>query len=255
MSDISRNENLSKRRRTAEDESLFTDVTIPLSLPTFPRTIQPCELASEELGVQQEADFSTEYIPQSSAPLTGSETNGKHRDGSRFHSEDFGHEPSHSSQPHGPIEFIDNEELEMDSMWNEVCEALIAESNEHELRDWGSTEEEDSDQFEDIVENMTLPNTIDTLPHEAERLDLREEPPAANIKSSCEQEKLYPGSRVTIGAVMVLITLYAIKYDLTGEAITHLLQFISLLLPTGNTLLCSIHFEILKRTSTNWRAQ
>ena len=234
MSTVPRNEKCSKRRRTTEDESLFTDVTILLSLPNLPRTIQPCELASEELGVQQEAAFSTAYTAQSNSPSRGSETIGHHGDNSKFQSEDFAYKPS---QPHYPIDFLDNDELELDSMWNDVCETLIAESSEHELRDWGSAEEEDG-QFEEIVEHMTLSQTIDTLSHETTSLDSGKEPPAPNdiTKSSREQEKLYPGAQVTVGAVMVLLTLYAIKYDLTGEAITHLLQFISLLLPSGNIL-------------------
>ena len=230
MSNVLRNEN--KRRRMAEDESLFTDVTIPLSLPSLPRTIQPCEMVSEELVVQQEVHFSTEYITQSTALLSGSEHIGNHGDSLKFQSEDFSDE---RSQPHCPIEFFD-EEMDLDSMWNDVCETLIAESSERELRNWGSTREEDSDQFEEIVEEMTLKKTIDTSSYEAASLDPRKEPPAANSKPSSEQEKLYPGARVTIGAVMVLLTLYAIKYDLTGEAITHLLQFISFLLPSGNIL-------------------
>ena len=233
MSNIPKNEKCSKRQRTTEDESLFTEVNIPLSLPNLPHTIQQCELASEELGVQQEAAFSTGCTAQSTSPLRGSETFGRHGDNSELQSEDFGYEPS---QPHYPIDFLDNDELELDSMWNDVCETLIAESSESELRDWGSFEEEDG-QFEEIVEHMTLPQVIDTLTPEATSLDLGKESPAPNeTKSSSEQEKLYPGAKVTIGAVMVLLTLYAIKYDLTGEAITHLLQFISLLLPSGNIL-------------------
>ena len=35
---------------------------------------------------------------------------------------------------------------------------------------------------------------------------------------------------------MVLLTLYVIKYDLTGDSSHHLLQFISLILPSGNIL-------------------
>ena len=121
-------------------------------------------------------------------------------------------------------------------MWNDVCETLIAESNERELWEWGSAEEEDG-QFEEIVEHMTLLQTFDTLSHEVTSSDSGKESPAPNnTKSSSEQEKLYSGAKVTIGAVMVLLTLYAIKYDLTGEAITHLLQFISLLLLSGNIL-------------------
>lgn len=216
----------SKRPRT-EDESLFTDVTIPLSLPSLQHTIQPCELAPEELEVQQEFDFSTQHNTAST------ETIRIQGDSSKSSSEDFGQE---TFQAHCTIKFIDEEELDLDSMWNDVCETLIAESSECELRDWGSSEEDDDDQFENIiVEDMTLPRTENTSFPEA-GVDSCEEPPAENIKSSTEQEKLYPGARVNIGAVMVLLTLYVIKYDLTGEAITHLLQFISLLLPPGNGL-------------------
>lgn len=233
MSTVPRNEKCSKRRRTTEDESLFTDVAIPLSSPNLLRMIQPCELPSEELGVQQEAAFHTGYTSQSTSPLTASETIGHHADNSEFQSEDFGYEPS---QPRYPIDFLDNYEQELDSMWNDVCETLIAESNERELWEWGSAEEEDG-QFEEIVEHMTLSQTFDTLSHEVTSLDSGKESPApSNTKSSSEQEKLYPRAKVTIGAVMVLFTLYAIKYDLTGEAITHLLQFISLLLLSGNIL-------------------
>ena len=84
---------------------------------------------------------------------------------------------------------------------------------------------------------MTLPQTMDTLSYEVTSLDSGKESPAPNnTKSSSEQETLYLGANVTIGAVMVLLTLYAIRYDLTGKAITHLLQFILLLLPSGNIL-------------------
>lgn len=97
MSNVPRNEKGSKRQRTTEDESLFTDVTIPLSLPSLPRTIQPCELASEELGVQQEAAFNTGYTAQSTTPLRGSEAIGHQGDNSELQSGDFSHE---LSQPH-----------------------------------------------------------------------------------------------------------------------------------------------------------
>ena len=69
--------------------------------------IQPCELPSEELGVQQEAAFHTGYTSQSTSPLTASETIGHLADNSEFQSEDFGYEPS---QPHYPIDFLDNDE-------------------------------------------------------------------------------------------------------------------------------------------------
>lgn len=44
-------------------------------------------------------------------------------------------------------------------MWNNVCETLIAESDERDLRDWVSTEEDDDD-FEEVIEDMTLSETV-----------------------------------------------------------------------------------------------
>ena len=49
-------------------------------------------------------------------------------------------------------------------------------------------------------------------------------------------EPLYPGANVSIGVVMVVLTIYAIKYALMGNVVTHLLQLISLILPSGNVL-------------------
>jgi len=95
-------------------------------------------------------------------------------------------------------------------MGNDMCETLITESSERELRDWGSNEEEDS-QFEEVFEHMTLSQAIDTLSNEAMSLDSGKDSPAPNIKPSSEQEKLYPRVRVTIGAVMVLLTLYMLS--------------------------------------------
>ena len=193
---------------------IFTDAAITLSLPNLPRMIQLCESTSKELGVQEEAAFSTEYTAQSTSPFRGYETIEQHGDNSSFQSEDFGHEPF---QPHYPIDFLDNNKLELDSMRNDVCETLIAESSECELWDWGSTDEDDG-QFEEIVEHMTQPQTINTLSHEAMSLDSRKESPAPNnTKLSSKQEKLYLGANMTTGAVMVLLTLYTIKYDLAGE--------------------------------------
>ena len=218
MSTNSRRANKSKRLRTevnAAEESSFTDISIPLSLS------------------------SSQQIPSDDSVLSPSSFN--------LESHQLEHECGHEilEMPHPPNESADesfNEnELELDSMWNEVFHTLVAQTDERELRDWEMTmtEEDDSD-FEEVREEMTLTETADPLLGVGVDLDdqrSRESSEQTDAgKTSSENQILYPGARVTIGAVMVLLTLFAIKYDLTGEAITHLLQLITLILPSGNIL-------------------
>ena len=101
------------------------------------------------------------------------------------------------------------------------------------------TEEGNSD-FEEVSKEITLPETVHPLLRVG--VDLDDQPSSESFgstdagKSFSENQILYPEARVTIGAVIVLFTRFAIKYDLTSEAITHLLQMITLILPSGNIL-------------------
>ena len=218
MSTNSRRANKSKRLRTevnAAEESSFTDISIPLSLS------------------------SSQQIPSDDSVLSPSSFN--------LESHQLEHECGHEilEMPHPPNESADesfNEnELELDSMWNEVFHTLVAQTDERELRDWEMTmsEEDDSD-FEEVRDEMTLTETADPLLGVGVDLDDQRSSESSGQtdagKTSSENQILYPGARVTIGGVMVLLTLFAIKYDLTGEAITHLLQLITLILPSGNIL-------------------
>lgn len=215
MSKNSKRAQKPKRRRTevdptVEDESIFSDVSIPLSLPSLPKQTTSDDLLSPSL-------FNIENQPE----------------------EEIAREIL--EKPQSSNDSFDENELELDSMWNEVYDSLISQTDERELRDWetATTEEHDSD-FEEVSEEITLTESDDPLRDarvdfdEQIRCEASEE--SSIGKSSSENQTLYPGARVTIGAVMVLLTLFAIKYDLTGEAITHLLQLITLILPSGNIL-------------------
>ena len=50
-------------------------------------------------------------------------------------------------------------------------------------------------------------------------------------------------AKVTVGAVMVLLSPFTIKYNITGDAVVHLLKLISLMLP--DTLVKYIHSPLL----------
>ena len=205
MSNNSRRANKPKRLRTeinpTEEDSSFTDIIIPLSLPSLPQQIPFDDLmpstSSFNLESQSSDECSDEIV----------------------------------EMPHISNESSNASEFELDSMWNEVYDTLVAQTDERELRDWEMTmSQEDESDFEEITfteyDYPLLGATVDSD-------DLGE----ANAgKTSTENQKLYPGARVTIGAVMVLLTLFAIRYDLTGEAISHLLQIITLILPSGNIL-------------------
>ena len=120
-------------------------------------------------------------------------------------------------------------------MWNEVCDTVIAQTDEYELRDWKTmTTLEDHDSgFEEVGEEIMITQTDDPLlglgldSDDQAQCESSGETNAAKISN--ENQAIYPGARVTLG-VMVLRTLYPIKHDLTGKAITNLL------LPSGNIL-------------------
>ena len=102
------------------------------------------------------------------------------------------------------------------------------------------TQEDHDSDFEEVSEEFTITQTDDLLlglgldSDDHVWCEYSGETNAA--KTSNENQAIYPGARVTLGAVMVLPTLYAIKHDLTGQAITNVLQLLTLILPSGNIL-------------------
>ena len=128
----------------------------------------------------------------------------------------------------------DDMEAELDSMWQEMFETPISDSEECDLRDC-ETAEDDGD-FEEVIEEVTL-TECDSSSEVSENIDGDSTArPEDRRETSNEKQPLYPGANVTIGALMVLLSLYAVKYDLTSEAITQLLKIISLILPCGKYL-------------------
>ena len=138
MSTNSRRANKSKRLRTevnAAEESSFTDISIPLSLSSLPQPI-----LSDD-SVLSPSSFSLE---------------------SHQSEHECGHEILEMPHPSNESadESCNENELELDSMWNEVFHTLVAQTDERELRDWEMTmtEEDDSD-FEEVSEEITLTET------------------------------------------------------------------------------------------------
>ncbi|CAG2218049.1 unnamed protein product [Mytilus edulis] len=56
-----------------------------------------------------------------------------------------------------------------------------------------------------------------------------------------DMEPLYPGSSVTVGAFMLLITIFCMKHNLVGDGILQLLNIIAFILPPGHQLCTSLH--------------
>ena len=94
-------------------------------------------------------------------------------------------------------------------MWNDVHEAIITESDGHDLRHLSeSTEEEEEDDYEKITNEMIFPKTINIALNNAKVFST---PVMESMTSSDEQNALYLGAKVSIGEVMVLLSLNAIK--------------------------------------------
>lgn len=102
---------------------------------------------------------------------------------------------------------------------------------------------EDGD-FIDVVEDLTFVERNHELndrkgtesTDKFSRSSLDEERADQDKNTPQDKQQLYPGAKVTIGAVMVLLSLFTIGYNITGEAIIHLLKLISLMLPCGHAL-------------------
>ena len=117
-----------------DEEYSFTEISIPLPLPSLPQQIP-----------------SDDSVPSSSSLNFES------------HPED---DCSHESFeiPHCSNESCNANELELDSMWNEVYDNLIAQTDERELRDWEMTmTQEDDGDYEEVSEEITLAETDDPL--------------------------------------------------------------------------------------------
>ena len=128
----------------------------------------------------------------------------------------------------------------LDVMWNDVLENITQEMEECDFRDTESDRligESDSE-FVDVVEELTFDNDWDesSETNEASGPDLPDTTAVNKEKNPPEKQPLYPGSRVTVGAVMVILSLFTIKYDITGDALASLLKLLSILLPCGQIL-------------------
>ena len=195
-----------------EEESSFADISIPLTLSSVPQNI----LSGDSLP------FPSSFNVESQS----------------------GDECNHGiwEMLHFPGKSCNENELVLDSMRNEVCDTLIAQTNERELRDWEmiTTQEDHDSEFEEVSEEIMIMQTDDLLLglglDSDDQVQCESSGETNAAKTSNKNQVIYPRARVTLGAVVGLLTLYAIKHDLTGQAITNLLQLFTLILPSGNIL-------------------
>ena len=209
----------------------FSEVKVPLTLPKLPATSLMSNNPSQQLnlpGSDVSVDSGTEQ--RSNQPYFRDTTYADDICATEVNP-DLPTEVSQEPLREYDTGILDNNaELELDFMWNEVYETLISEREECDLRDWDTVviAEEDEGDFPEYSElTESTPTRMRSTTGEAASKE------QANNRDS---QPLYPGASITIGAVMVLFSLYAIEYALTGDAISQLLQLMALMLPSGNIL-------------------
>ena len=124
--------------------------------------------------------------------------------------------------PHKEMQSIDNINQNDTSMKNDTLFTSIGNHSnllEHVEENTKTTEEE---QYESIL-NVNM--------------DVQEEQ-QNNVDEN--ETKVFPGSRLNLGSFMVLMMTFILKYSLTGEGLSDILNIIDLLCPSENLLLKSI---------------
>ena len=215
-----------KRKLSDDTSSSFVPIDVPLALNS---ENQPSILNDETTyNLEEKCAKFTEVNPQQ-VEVDVCSISCKHEQ------EHVDHDELFERQLAGPSNYTEKDgedwvNVELDSMWAEVCENLLSETEECELRDW----ETDEDDFVEVRDNLTFDLDHSDLTASVSEMS-QEAPSNDNIPTQYEQP-LYPGAKVTIGAVMVLLSLFTIRYDVTGDAIVHLLKLLSLILPCGHIL-------------------
>ena len=136
----------------------------------------------------------------------------------------------------------------MQSIEDQELEEMLAEAQE-KLRDEdeniANTEVEEccvEDEWIEVEEVLQLCSNIADKrqamqPMETGATDPNaQEIPAHEDDVDLDQEPLYNGSTVTLGSIMVLLALFVIKHNLSGEAIEHLLSIFAAALPVSNVV-------------------
>ena len=126
-----------------------------------------------------------------------------------------------------------NKDQELEEMWTEAREHLI---NENEDQTTGI--EDGWFEVEEILQFCST-DKLNAGQNSDKDKDNDQHSQAADecVKNTeADQEPLYDGSTLTIGTVMVLLALFVIKHNLSGEAIEHLLSIIAAVLPSSNIL-------------------
>lgn len=155
-----------------------------------------------------------------------------------------------STDSHARSETTHHDEIDqfLDDVYDSVLlEQQVRAQQDYEILDENShdyygEELNEGDQFEEITEMLTLSEdalnteTLNDDEQESYFYENEMENQDEKGKAKLDQQPLYPGASIKIGAAMVLLSLYAVKFNLPADAISRLLLLLNLMLPCGHVL-------------------
>ena len=131
------------------------------------------------------------------------------------------------------IYFQESDEIVFASQDKEDVPDLTTDSNiEHDEDNILCDITAEDQYFEEVLEDIF--NDDSDIEIEMEDLNQQTE------NNEDDLEPLYPGASISLGAVMLLLSLFVTKHSLVGDGIHQLLKIISLILPDGHKLYTSI---------------
>ena len=163
-------------------ESSFTEVAIPLSLPRCPMSFHPRELPCGGPEVHQMLTDSNDETTLAQGSNLSTETTRIEGDTCVSQAQAL------------PSKFTTDDDVGLDSLWNELCETIVTESDKRSLRDSGETGEDDCD-FVEVTEDLTLSeDEISTGLNDEEPFHSIPEADNRKKASNNEQQMLYSGA-------------------------------------------------------------
>ena len=112
-------------------------------------------------------------------------------------------------------------------------------------------DKEDNENFfiEEVFEDE---ESFETLFDDDSDIELEHGDASDTYREEDDLQPVYPGATVSIGALMLLLSLFVTKHNLVGDAIQQLLQILSLILPDGHKLCSSVKsFKLFFRNLRN----
>ena len=128
-----------------------------------------------------------------------------------------------------------NNDQEFEEMWQEAREQLIGEDEIFSKTEFDECfVEEEWVEVEEVLQYCSSMDQQFGQRSTESNEDAQEN--SQEDDNDLDKTPLYGGSSVTLGSIMVLIALFVIKHNLSGEAIEHFLSIFAAALPISNVL-------------------